>query len=158
MKRDYKDHTITLDDNWRFTVEGPLFERALTCLSMSDAEQAIDQRHAARVKQQKAENSFAVTALDDNGVQVVVRGIHSSQGHLLGVKSDRVYPVHPPLRDKLIRRATLMREVKALDDQLKPFSVMVRRTYGHTRPDKYDELLKGFTDEFAAKSAKVDEQ
>jgi len=155
MKRDYKDHTITLDDNWRFIVEGPLFERALTCLSMNDAEQAIDQRHAARVKQQKAENSFKIDALDDNGVQVVVRGIHSAQGHLLGAKSDRIYPLYEPLRDKLMRRAALLREAKALDEQLKPFAVATRRTYGQTRPDEYDKLLKALTDEFVAKSVKA---
>jgi hypothetical protein len=157
MKRDYKEHTITLDDKWRFTVEGPLFERALTCPSMNDAEQAIDQRHAARVKQQKAEDSFKLNALDDSGVQVVVRGIHSSQGHLLGVKSDRIYPLYAPLRDKLMRRAALMREVKALDDQLKPFAITARRAYGHTRPDKYDELLKALTNEFNAKTTKANE-
>jgi hypothetical protein len=157
MKRDYKGHTITLDDKWRFTVEGPLFERALTCPSANEAEQAIDQRHAARLKQQKAENSFALTALDDKGMQVVVRGIHSSQGHLLGAKSDRIYPVHPSLRDKLMRRAALMREAMALDDQLRSFGVTTRRTYGQTRPDQYDDLLKALTDEFAAKSAKAGE-
>jgi hypothetical protein len=155
--RIYKEHTITLDERWRFAIAGPTVDptaRGETFPSMVDAEIAIDARIVARAKQKKAEEK-PVHVLDEDGEAATVRGIHSGQGHLLGVEGSWVFPVHPTLRQKLTRRAALHKELAAIRDEVQPFGVRTRRAYGHVRPEAYEAEMAKFAAELADRAEKA---
>lgn len=164
MEQTYKDHKITLTHNWRFAVEGPLFnpERqgafADAYDSLADAKQVIDARLVAAAKQKKAEADYAEHVLDESGRPQTVRGVHASHGTLLGVgDTGFVYPANSDvLRDRLTRLAKARAEVDALVRETQAYRISIRRAYGRTKPEEYDALLQKFSDELAEKIKKAD--
>lgn len=152
----YKNHTITLSEDWtRFYVDGPMFEKQQWYTSLSEVEASIDARLAAHAKQKKAENSVSIGALDATGKNITVRGIHAGQGTLLGATTDRVFPVHPTLRDKLARADELRRQLRQLENEVHPYSLNARRGYGRIAPEEYDGVLSSFTEELGQKAEKA---
>lgn len=161
-KREYKDHTISLMDDWRFKVEGPTASGNAhdAFSSLNAARDAIDARVDALAKQKKTEATMSVGMLDDNGLPVAVRGVHSGHGVLLGAGRSRfVYPNVPWLKEKLVLMGELERQVATLKKETAPFAISSRVTYGRIEADRYGEvvarLLKSIEDREAAAKAKA---
>lgn len=144
-----RGHEVALTNDWRFEVTGPLVNGE-TFMSFMEAEGAIKRAEDAAAMQKKAEATIAILAYDDKGVPVVIRGIHSGHGDLLGVPKDcrSVYPQFPFLKEALVRRRTLLEELEKLNQIISPFNVGVRQSYGHIKAADYAKAVEKFQAEF----------
>jgi hypothetical protein len=153
MKTTFKDHDIEVTPDFRFSVTGPLFDGAMAFSSIDDARHGISQRAVALAQQRKAEAALALDALDDEGARVTIKGIHAAQGTLLGVKGGRaVYPVLPWIRDLLIHRVGLTKELAEVERKLHPYGISARRQYGRVRPEDYEQEISKLVGELNAKT------
>lgn len=157
METTFKDHKIEVTPEFQFRVTGPLYEGKATFGSVDDARADINKRAVALAQQRKAEAAVALAVLDDAGERATVRGIHASQGILLGVASGFVYPDVQWLRDLLIRRAELGTEMKAIESKLHPYRINARRQYGRVRTEDYELEISKLTAELNGKTTKAKE-
>jgi hypothetical protein len=162
METTYKEHKIEVTTDFKFRITGPLFDgngRDNEFGAIAEARGAIEKRSDALVKQRKAETTVALAVLDDQGKSAVVRGIHASQGGLLGVgASDGVFPDVPWVKELLIKRAALRAELQAIELKVKPYRVNTRRGYGRVDPLNYEAMIGQVTAELSVATERAKKQ
>lgn len=154
LNTDYHGHTIALDSNFRFLVEGPLVSGAEWFESHAQATAAIGKWIETARKQQKATVTCAIEVLDELGRAVTIKGLHAATAKMLGVgEGEKVYPAIPWVSDALKERAALRRRLAAIQDRLLAVSSRTMTGYGRVDSEHYEGRIKAMADDLAAKKA-----
>lgn len=156
-KTTYQGIEIGLTDNFQFVIlneeiSGDLNRYLPRFESMAKAKERIDDHKSAVAKQ--AKTKLKVDALDDNGEDVVVKGIHAVQSTVLPERAG-FYAKHPKIQEFLVERLKLRARIKEIDKIIRPYEVENRRGWGRTHSDNYNYECDKLVAEFAEKEAKA---
>jgi hypothetical protein len=153
--KEHNGHTITLTEDWRFAISGPLVDDSMhrrVYSVFSEAEAAIDDRVKQNERQQRVKLSIQVWL--DNGQRATITGVHGGHLKALGVdNASTVYPAHPYLSELLLERKKLRERVRQIDAILGKYEV--RTSSGHGIRD-YDEAVTSLQKRIAEASSKAD--
>jgi hypothetical protein len=152
--RDFMGHTITLADDWRFTVTGPEFDKSrydITFHSIADAKKEIESRvtDAAKVEAQNIRLDLHV--YDDNGALLQVDRINRRTGNLNTVAGRECYPDVPWIGQALLRAKQARKAILEIEKAIEPFEIRVSRSYGKIEPEAYPNRVREFEAEHKRK-------
>ena len=91
---EYEGHTVTLQEDFRFSISGPL--EVNVCGSASEAKEQIDQ--AVRVREAQEWRSLSIPMLDERGNPVTITVVH---GGITSVFDATMGSDAPPMREAL---------------------------------------------------------
>jgi hypothetical protein len=157
--RQFMNHTITLNDNWSFSVTGPEFDDerySITFKSLEAAQQEITHRVEQTTKVAAQNATLNVRALTEKGLAIDITRINrqSSRCHPDG---RHLYPNVPWVRESLARLASLKSERDEIEKRLAQVQVENERAYGRIDADRYPQIVLKTQQAFAEAKRKAEE-
>jgi len=168
--KEFGGHTIELNPEWFFVVNGPEFDglemRKHMFLSLADAKEAIAKTIREKEKLEAAKIRLYLEVVDEHGALHVVERINRRNGIMAGLedapsfgRSAKVYPDVPWLREAVKRLAALNNERSELMKRLNDLDIDVnsRGLYGSGRMDADDVIryTKRLQDDYDKKKQKA---
>lgn len=147
-------HTISLNQNYLFSLTGPYFVDSENFVSINDAKNALVRATEVAQKVKKSMNTVELRAYDKKGEQVIIRGVHGNTGKLLGADDD-VYPRTDTVRALLREAASLSTQLQSVTGKLYPLRIKYSRTYGRINPASYDKIIAELHTDFEAATTKA---
>jgi len=134
-------HTINLMANFRFEVEGPYFAhkppRDKIFDALTDAHGEIRKFHAEHLKEEALKIRLDLRVMCPDGSLVTVNKINRTTGAIAGIPGgyNFVYPYSQEVREKIVRRVDLAKELKDIDESLEKVKIRVSRHYSRIDVD-----------------------
>jgi hypothetical protein len=144
-QKTFKDHTLTLTEDWRIEVIGPYFpadmrDRDRTFDALSDARSAINRAELEAVKEEAARDSanLNIRVIDPHGTAHIVTKINRKTGVMAGIPLDvkDVYPDVAWVREATLKLGAAVDEWNRLEKLLAPIRIRVQRAYGRIDIDE----------------------
>lgn len=155
--RTYLNHKIELTSTLEFRVSGPQFEHLkdhyCTFPSLNEAKIKIDDEVNAAIKIRAQNIKFKETILTETGEPKTITGISRVTGRLNGTEINEryVFPNLPNIRELLVKKDKLSRELDTLDDRLRKFQIYIQRTHRRIDPHRYAEFIENLQTEINQK-------
>lgn len=151
MQTEHEGHTITVTEDFRFKIEGPLFtkenlsHRGSWTNSFGEAKERIDTAAKAHASQNRVKLSIPV--LLQNGSKSTVTGIHGGHLKALGVGSeDYVYAPTDKIAALLTEAVAIRNRLKQIEALLRPVKVSTAADYASR---SHEEAVKSFQERMA---------
>lgn len=147
LVRELSGHIVTMDENFRFIVNGPLVkdlkEREKTHDSALDAVAQIRHLEAEDQKEKDLKVKLHIGVVRDDGGLEVIDRINRVNGCIAGIDlsvNKYVYPNVPHVVELVRRRNNLQEELTKIKRELEPLQVAISRTYSFARRIEVDDL------------------
>lgn len=160
--KEYMGHTITLTDNWKFTVEGPEFDKTalrykVTFESYEAACEEIKTRINDTSRVETLNLRLDVQVVDEKGSIIRLERINRSSGKVAGVDTRYVYPNFSWIRLAVTKLNTLRKEVEEIDKRLNVVRMDTHRSYSRISANGYAAAMSSFLKEYEEKVKKAEE-
>lgn len=159
-ERTFMGHTITLAQNWKFTVKGPEFDQARYEVAFQSFEAAMEEikKRVDTTQKIKAQNiHIDVQVVDAKGKVHKLDRINRNTGDLIGPDTRYVYPDHPWVIAQLQKKTQLEGQLREVNDQLEQVAISTHRSYGKIAAEEYVGYINNFHKEYDKVAAKVGE-
>lgn len=149
----HRHHTITLEQDWQFSVSGPEFDESKYSVRFKSYEAAIAEinKRVEDSERLAAKNvKLDARVSDKNGNIVSITRINRQNGELHGVNAD-VYPAVLWVREALREYSELQKRMLELRQRLVKLEISKSRGYGRIDADDYARVVTQFQRELEEK-------
>ena len=157
-ERTFMGHTVSLAQNWKFTVKGPEFDAARYEVAFQSYEAAIEEvkKRVDTTQKIKAQNiHIDVQVVDAKGNLHKLDRINRNTGDLVGPDTRYVYPDHPWVIAQLQKKALLEGQLREVNDHLEQVAITTHRSYGKIAAEDYVGFINTFHKEYDKVAEKV---
>jgi hypothetical protein len=155
MEKVYKEHVISVGEDLRFNISGPLVTMNFVP-SVATAQEHIDKAITAKAKERKVKLNLPAV-MDKTGEKVVITGINSGTGNVTGISGvdsyTHFYPDVPWIIERLETLRKLEKETRVIQKELAPYDMRASRAYGRIKPEEYDVAIEKLQAEYKEKLA-----